>query len=995
MTITASIDRLLGETTGMNTSSMHELHYIVEQLKLIKLHQSSQISKEDLDSTNLSLQKYISKGLQLMQNLEILKSLRYDTMPARYSAVSHAHARTFSWIFHPMNLPRSDPRSQIKFLNWLHHGDGIFWISGKPGSGKSTLMKYLYGNEQTDSALVQWAKPFRLVQAHFFFWNAGTTMEKSLNGLFQSLLYEVLLECPHLTPILCASRWSEDWNFNARSSKPWCLPELSLAFNRLKDQRVPDIKFCFFIDGLDEYDGDHLELIEVLENVGVCQDIKLCISSRPWNCFERAFGASFDRKLYLQDLTKMDITIFTKEKLGPYVRQAMKKSESRDYQEIIYEIVDRAQGVFLWVVLVVRSLRDGFVNRDSIATLKKRLRSLPTDLEPFFKHILNSVDKIYQQQLAQTFQVALDADRPLPLILYSFIHEEDVDLVAQMPYMTMPFSEIHRRCEEMICRLNALTKGLLEASFSGHDVIDAPNRTEHTVDFLHRTVRDFLMTREMADLLRSNFINGFSASLTIAKAQLAFIKADLYSPVDIGRRIVDIGDLARIAELQTGSSDIGFLDELEKAGQLRARRFLNDDDCFYKFAVERDLIKYLDQKTKRLGRLRTKPEPLLEIALEDAFSTTEDVKDTKMVNMLLEHGYDANQRSSSCTVFSNFIRSCPRNFAKDHQLYLKQLELLLAHGADAQVGGWALIDVIWTLDGKGNSHAEQGCIIPTLESLLAHGMDPNKLRQPGSSPSHISIWSKFLLLALRQNSRLGADVIIRGLTAFVHNRADLDLVHERVLETGITESMPAKDTIIRFVDTLDGPEEVKDDKESLWRALAESGVCNPKFRARDEQPQHLRQDLSEESTIVRQTLPPVDTCVAENTTSNLSPQVRRKSLPPKQPSYSPLSPPKSYPTTQRDPYAHTIPGVPANSSHCHYNARPRHCIPQSLHSIKPSNVEFANHRSPVRSVFASQHFPEPSPDTSQHITTEAIHVTRHQIKRKSRQENLTSAYLRS
>jgi hypothetical protein len=43
------------------------------------------------------------------------------------------------------------------FINWLSSGDGIFHISGKLGSGKSTLMKFLHNHRRTKTELKKWA----------------------------------------------------------------------------------------------------------------------------------------------------------------------------------------------------------------------------------------------------------------------------------------------------------------------------------------------------------------------------------------------------------------------------------------------------------------------------------------------------------------------------------------------------------------------------------------------------------------------------------------------------------------------------------------------------------------------------------------------------------------------------------------------------------------------------------------------------------------------
>lgn len=65
-------------------------------------------------------------------------------------------------------------------------------------------------------------------------------------------------------------------------------------------------------------------------------------------------------------------------------------------------VVERAQGVFLLVFLVTRSLRDGLGNGDPIRGLQQRLKALPTDVEQSFLHMLGLVDRFYHRSMART-----------------------------------------------------------------------------------------------------------------------------------------------------------------------------------------------------------------------------------------------------------------------------------------------------------------------------------------------------------------------------------------------------------------------------------------------------------------------------------------------------------------------------------------------------------------------------------------------------------------
>ena len=129
----------------------------------------------------------------------ILEALHFRSINERRSAISKAHQRTFQWIYHDKVSQES---SWDDFPQWLTNGKGCYWINGKAGSGKSTLMKYILENQKTTDALVKWSDSSDLIVASFFFWYAGTPLQKSQVGLLRALLLDVLNRRPGLAPVL-------------------------------------------------------------------------------------------------------------------------------------------------------------------------------------------------------------------------------------------------------------------------------------------------------------------------------------------------------------------------------------------------------------------------------------------------------------------------------------------------------------------------------------------------------------------------------------------------------------------------------------------------------------------------------------------------------------------------------------------------------------------------------------------------------------------------
>jgi hypothetical protein len=76
-----------------------------------------------------------------------------------------------------------------------HHG--FLWIKGKPGAGKSILMKFLF-SEAEESAK---SSPNAMVIS-FFFNARGDHLEMSTIGLYRSLLLQIFEKTPDLRSVL-------------------------------------------------------------------------------------------------------------------------------------------------------------------------------------------------------------------------------------------------------------------------------------------------------------------------------------------------------------------------------------------------------------------------------------------------------------------------------------------------------------------------------------------------------------------------------------------------------------------------------------------------------------------------------------------------------------------------------------------------------------------------------------------------------------------------
>lgn len=253
----------------------------------------------------------------------ILDSLAYPDQFSRKDGIVDAHDQTFEWCF---------DAGQTPFFSWLNRGDGIFWISGKAGSGKSTLIKFLSSDVRTGQALYQWTNRTsrkHLIVSEHYFWYAGSPIQKSYNGLLRSVLYDILsydMRMSKMTPnwdyrltsSLCPRRWHG--TREEASSNVWQRAELMQSLWAIKD--IPQVKLFLLIDGLDEYhpQSDHGYLINHLKSLAKLPNVKLCVSSRPWNDFERAFGRKAT-KLQVEQYTREDIARYARDELNQCIER--------------------------------------------------------------------------------------------------------------------------------------------------------------------------------------------------------------------------------------------------------------------------------------------------------------------------------------------------------------------------------------------------------------------------------------------------------------------------------------------------------------------------------------------------------------------------------------------------------------------------------------------------------------------------------------------------
>ncbi|KAI3327824.1 hypothetical protein HD806DRAFT_335790 [Xylariaceae sp. AK1471] len=550
------------------------------------------------------LDDYVSHIRRLTEQKQksILQGLYFSQLKDREFAIAEAHRNTLEWIFQ-----RS---SSTNYVKWLQEDNGIYWVAGKAGSGKSTLMKFLTDHPFTIHHLREWAGQKPLVIAKHYFWSPGASIQKSQEGLFRSLLLQILNERTDLIPTVCVSRWNAPY---ANVFNPWSRAEMVSALMNLGTMDEAGCKICLFIDGLDEYDGDHAQLVSEICRIGESMNIKICASSRPWLDFSDAFGSS-SSKLRLEDLTRRDIRRFVQDNLQDDTRfNRLQKRNVVAADELISEITERASGVFLWVFLVVRSILRGLRNEDTISDLQRRLRELPVDLQEYFDRMLSAIEDVYRKRVSRLFLTMTYAQTTFPVITFYFMDFGDEHFSTEpLPFLREWPNVDPTEAEALSTKKRQLIAQCRDLIYITPDP-DAPVLFAERVGFLHRTVVDFLHTADVEEKLLRLAGDGFNPTNILLRACLGQARSLMhlhrltYIMAYLRQWILGTLYYAHEIEVSSGNAEVDALDELESIIKKAFSRwdFSHAMECifnmpeiasFLELACRCDLASYVSHK---------------------------------------------------------------------------------------------------------------------------------------------------------------------------------------------------------------------------------------------------------------------------------------------------------------------------------------------------------------------------------------------------------------
>lgn len=476
-------------------------------------------------------------------------SLGFEGLATKENRIAGPFKDTCSWILKaPCKSPshlQDQASHKRKFQSWLSGDDmgQAFWISGKPGSGKSTLMSKLLWSTTTHDALKQWSSPDKLITARFFFdgtdtsvftnWAFSTTeqtqnedvLKMTREGMVRSLLLQILQQRKDLAEVALGRIIQVDLRSVGQvKALGWAtLRHVLQAVLR----NMGTSKLFLLIDGLDEYrslhsacdfirrdskkpnsefedDGDlgysawishgHLEIAEMLRDIlATTANVKLCFTSREVPIFETEFD-EFPR-IHIQEHTRESIKQYCVGRL-----EGARDLSTDQISRYTERITAQARGMFLWVRLVVDKLLQSHSRGLSPDELERVIYAFPSRLATQSSVYTDMWRAISPQDLRQAIQLMVlvhftrTRELFLDLLTLHFAQEgckqqpsTQVIVALQDDFRPRSKHELWPKRRRLKKHLMAVCMGFLEVT---NEVEDGPDE----VHFMHMTAQQYLST---------------------------------------------------------------------------------------------------------------------------------------------------------------------------------------------------------------------------------------------------------------------------------------------------------------------------------------------------------------------------------------------------------------------------------------------------------------------------------------------------------------------
>ncbi|KAI1456398.1 hypothetical protein F4805DRAFT_432715 [Annulohypoxylon moriforme] len=417
----------------------------------------------------------------------LLNILRDPSSQLTQDQIRSPHPNTLQWLW----------AHDSEFFKWITHGHGLFAITGKPGSGKSVLM-----NDMNDTIKRNFGNTFPITITHFFN-SRGNSNEKTIVGFLRSILFQLIqadaryfhgLE-QDLAPLWKQKLCDEDFEFSLtnqlpRSSfKTQVLEQMFL--NAIKDMPREE-KILILVDGLDECE-DGLKELNTITNL-LDDIVGSHGSGLVMICFSCRNLASYNFKhlcgtLNLQESNGRDIIKF----IDDYWKlMSSIKDYDKEMTSVRLLIVSQADGVFLWVRLILERIQKALATGATISEIETIIDT-PNQLYGLFSTLIDRIEPAFIEESRTMFSIILAAQRPLSLGEFRYVLALQNSNYKTQEELNKSSSFI-KSDEIMKRRILSRCGDLVEVKVaSDSSQIEGSEMGKNSIQFIHQSAKDFFV----------------------------------------------------------------------------------------------------------------------------------------------------------------------------------------------------------------------------------------------------------------------------------------------------------------------------------------------------------------------------------------------------------------------------------------------------------------------------------------------------------------------
>lgn len=401
-----------------------------------------------------------------------LQSLPFPDYHGDKVKAKNAYVGTCEWIFdHP------------QYLAWCKDvGSSVLHAMGKPGSGKTVLSRHV----------LEALQGINSTQLLYCFCNNRDNPNQTAPDILGAMIHQFISDRKYLFPLVFEQ-------FCRSIPSPWPLESLWDIFLVLVDLAQLDVVYCI-IDALDECETESVsDLLSLISDMarGV-KKVKFFLTSRPFERLEVELDHKIVRVIRLTpEVVNQDIKKIVDDGMDKLQKKLHLKKEIRDR---LWEIlVDRSEGMFLWVVLAMKQLdRARFVTAKK---LEKLIQALPNGLNGIYDGMLESLETNISDLedlslIRRMITWVVLAQRPLTISEFkvAIAIELDSDSMDSIEMMLHISREIRNLCGSFLEIVSE--RGPKSIRYHDHPEDDDYEDPAATVRLIHQSAKDYFFDRE-------------------------------------------------------------------------------------------------------------------------------------------------------------------------------------------------------------------------------------------------------------------------------------------------------------------------------------------------------------------------------------------------------------------------------------------------------------------------------------------------------------------